>query len=164
MTGNLKFVVDGMLWKVARWLRIFGYDAEYLGGVDDFKLIRYAKKSGRILLTSDLELYRFALKSGVNVFHVEGSLNEADKLLKVVKEFKLKLSLEVPSKTRCPICNYPLKKVKPKNVEGLVPEQTLKTYKDFWVCSNRRCRKIYWKGKHWRQIRKIVEKAKGRNF
>ncbi|MGP3668165.1 MAG: Mut7-C RNAse domain-containing protein [Candidatus Bathyarchaeota archaeon] len=160
MTDNLKFIVDGMLGKVARWLRIFGYDSKYFGGVDDFKLVKYAKRSGRVLLTSDLELYKFALKSGVNVFYIDGDLAEADKLLKVVKEFKLKLSLEVPTKTRCPICNHLLRKVKPKNVEGLIPESTLKTYKDFWVCSNKKCGKVYWKGKHWRQIRKIVQKIK----
>ncbi|MCX8175696.1 MAG: Mut7-C RNAse domain-containing protein [Candidatus Bathyarchaeota archaeon] len=160
MTDGLKFVVDGMLGKVARWLRIFGYDSKYFGGVDDFKLVNYAKRSGRILLTSDFELYKFALKSGVNVFYVDGNLTEADKLSKVVNGFKLKICYEVPSKTRCPVCNCLLKKVKPENVKGLIPENTLKTYKDFWVCRNKKCGKVYWKGKHWRQIRQIIQKVK----
>ena len=54
----MKFVVDGMLGKLARWLRMMGHDVEYSNSMDDSELLTIARKEQRILLTRDFELYQ----------------------------------------------------------------------------------------------------------
>ena len=51
-----RFVVDGMLGSLARWLRLLGYDADYDNRRDDAELVRLARAENRVLLTRDQEL------------------------------------------------------------------------------------------------------------
>ena len=71
MVQNLKFVADGMLGKVTRWLRMLGQDVEYHRNLNDDKLILIAAKENRVLLTRDLNLCSRAHKKGVNAFLVD---------------------------------------------------------------------------------------------
>jgi len=68
---ELKFLTDGMLGKLTRWLRMLGLDVEYTGSMDDKELIQEAKKENRILLTRDVELYRQAVAKGAEAFLIE---------------------------------------------------------------------------------------------
>ena len=64
----MKFLADGMLGKLSRWLRILGHDVKYSNALEDRELLVIAKKERRILLTKDLELcQRFAAK-GLEAF------------------------------------------------------------------------------------------------
>jgi uncharacterized protein with PIN domain len=54
----VKFLADGMLGKLARWLRILGHDVIYLVEFEDSELLKLAKKEESVLLTKDLELYK----------------------------------------------------------------------------------------------------------
>ena len=159
LTKNLKFIADGMLGKLTRWLRILGYDVEFKPNEADNKLLILAKETKKILLTGDLELYRKALRSGVEAFLVDGK-TEVENLAKISKKFGINLDVDEVEETRCPKCNFRLKMVSAKDVEGKVPSTTLKTYKEFWVCTNPQCQKIYWQGSHWKKIGKILKEAK----
>ena len=156
---ELKFITDGMLGKLTRWLRILGYDVEYRPDEADDKLIELAKKTGRTLLTSDLQLYRKATKMGVNTFLVDGK-SDVENLAKTSKRFNLNIRTEEIEETRCPVCNFKLRLALPSEVEGKIPTTTLKTYKEFWICTNPKCQKIYWQGSHWKKIEEILKEVK----
>ena len=56
------FIVDAMLGKLAKKLRLLGYDTAYSSDIDDEDLIRIAKNENRILITKDVQLARKAEK------------------------------------------------------------------------------------------------------
>lgn len=153
----MKFLVDGMLGKLAKWLRLMGYDAKY-SIFPDKTLIIEAAKENRILLTSDIALYREAVSRGVEAYLVKGK-NEIERIAELAKKLNLKIEVNVNS-SRCPLCGSILKKVDKMFVKGKVPNQTFNFYNDFWICINQSCGKIYWQGSHWKKINEVLIQAK----
>jgi len=152
----LKFVTDGMLGKLTRWLRLLGNDVEYAGTLDDKELIQRAKKEDRILLTRDLELYRQAIAKGAEAF-LMGSPDQTANLASLAKRYRFKLEIDVTI-SRCPKCNGEIQSVPKGKVEKRIPSTTSSYYDRFWQCRN--CGQIYWRGAHWKRIEKVLEDAK----
>jgi len=141
------FLLDGMLGSLARWLRIMGYDSEYLRDEEDSALLTIL--GGRYLLTRDRQL---AQRAGPQGFYLESDFLDLQ-LSAVVKRFGLHPDLE---RTRCTACNGPLDKVPKDRVRGKVEEGTWGEHQDFWMC--RECGKVYWHGAHWKNIRDRLDK------
>jgi uncharacterized protein with PIN domain len=154
----VKFVADGMLGSLARWLRMMGHDVVYRFGFDDDKLMALAKEEGRVLLTRDLELYRRSSARKVDTFFVEGRC-EAERLAALAQRFGIALDIDLKS-SRCPRCNTSIQPVPKTQVAGRVEENTFQHYDEFWECPN--CKKVYWQGTHWPKIRDTLEDAKSR--
>lgn len=152
----MKFLADGMLGKITRWLRMTGYDVKYFNDLDDDELIRISVKEKRVLLTRDIELFRRALSKGADAFLVKGR-DEIEKLAEIGKHFDLNLEIDV-KKSRCPKCNARIYPVSKSQVEGRVPPATFKFYNDFWECP--RCEQIYWQGSHWKRINQTLSEAR----
>jgi uncharacterized protein with PIN domain len=152
----LKFIVDGMLGKLTRWLRMLGYNVKYSNKMDDSQLIAKAKREHRILLTRDLELYQQATAKGVQALYMEGK-TEAERLAKLAQKFGINLEIDM-AKSRCPKCNTRVKPIPKEKVEGKVEKTTFSYYNEFWQCP--KCEQIYWQGAHWTRIRKTLENAK----
>ena len=152
----MKFIADGMLGKLARWLRLLGYSVKYSTKLDDAKLVEIAKKEQRILLTRDLELYQQATAKGIDAFYLEGK-NEAERLALLAKRFKIKLDINMKT-SRCPKCNTRVKPIPKENVADKVETNTFSHYTEFWECP--KCSQIYWQGAHWTRIRKTLEASK----
>lgn len=153
---RLKFITDGMLGKLTRWLRMLGHDVKYSRSLNDEQLIEIAKRERRILLTRDLELYRQASVQGINAFFVERT-TEAKKLANLAKRFNLKLEFDV-TVSRCPKCNTRIKPIPKKRIIGRVPETTATYYDKFWQCPS--CEQIYWQGAHWGRIQATLREAR----
>lgn len=153
---EMKFVTDGMLGKLTRWLRMLGQDVEYTGSMDDKKLIQKAKKEDRVLLTRDIELYKQAAAKGVEAFLIENP-NQTANLASLAKRFKFKLEINVEV-SRCPKCNGKIKVVPKADVADEIPPTTSSTYDEFWQCQN--CGQVYWRGAHWKRIDEILDEAK----
>jgi len=153
---ELKFVTDGMLGKLTRWLRMLGHDVEYTGSMDDKELIRKAKKDSRILLTRDVELYKQAIARGADAFLIENPNQTAD-LANLARRFKFKLEVDVKV-SRCPKCNSKIKAVSKASVADKVPSTTSSNYDEFWQCQG--CAQVYWRGTHWKRIDKTLKEAK----
>lgn len=149
----MKFLTDGMLGKLSRFLRIFGYDTIFANDLEDFfhlnpvpdeKLIDYAKKNNRIILTKDYPLYKsFTEKSiyleGEGVYNYLIQLKEKQGL-----DFEFNME-----KARCSICNSQLEKVEEKElVKEFVLNNTFNQYDEFFQCKNSQCKKVYWYGTH----------------
>lgn len=153
---GLKFVTDGMLGKLTRWLRMLGQDVVYTGSMDDKELIQKVKKEKRILLTRDLELYQQAIGKGVEAFLVEGK-TEAEELANLVKRFGFKLEIDIKV-SRCPKCNARIKPVSKTDVITKIPKTTSSYYNEFWECPE--CQQVYWRGAHWKRIEKTLIEAR----
>ena len=153
--GILKFVLDGMLGKLTRWLRMLGQDADYAGALDDEALIEVAKAEKRILLTRDVELFRRAMNQHAEVFLVEGA-NESERLASLALRFGFSLSLD-PNASRCPICNAKIRPAEEKEIDWKIPPSTKEVHHRFWECP--KCGKVYWQGSHWTRILKTLKEA-----
>lgn len=168
-----KFLLDEMLGSLVRWLRILGFDTCY---GHDFKvseeenldslLIEKGKQQHRILVTKDVDLAHRAEGKGVSVI-----LLHADDIEKNLEVLVNKLDLHVSEKKagkRCPECNTPFRKISKEAVREKVPPRVEKFQEEFWICP--KCKKIFWKGKHWNAIRDVIsnlqkqqEKEENRN-
>jgi len=154
----LRFITDGMLGKLTRWLRMLGHDVNYFRSADDKKLVEMAKSEKRVLLTRDLKLYQQAVTRGLEAVLVEAT-DEAEKLADLAKRFNFKLEIDL-SVSRCPKCNARIKAVSKEMVVDQIPESTSIYYNNFWKCPG--CNQVYWQGAHWKRIDKTLEEAKSK--
>jgi uncharacterized protein with PIN domain len=152
----VKFIADGMLGKLTRWLRMLGQDVKYSNQFEDDELIMTANKERRVLLTRDLELYQRAIAKGIDAFYVEGR-TEAEKLAELAKRFDFPLTIDL-KRSRCPRCNTKIRPTPKEKLAGKVEKNTFIYYDEFWKCP--KCGHIYWQGAHWEGICATLEKAK----
>ncbi len=152
----MRFIADGMLGKLTRWLRMLGQDVKYSNQFEDEELITTANKEHRVLLTRDSELCQRAIAKGIDAFYVEGR-TEAEKLAELAKRFDFSLTIDL-KRSRCPICNAKIRPTPKEKLAGKVEKNTFIYYDEFWKCP--KCGHIYWQGAHWEGIRATLEKAK----
>lgn len=143
----MRFFCDTMLGRLAKWLRLLGYDAAYENEIDDWELVRRAGYEDRMLLTRDREIMkRWQVVRG----RVKASLVTADKvddqLLEVIGRFGLRPQPEA----RCPEDNSVLKPLPREEARDRVPPYVFQTQEDFRACPV--CRRVYWKATHWEKI------------
>ena len=141
----IKFIADSMLGKLAIWLRILGYDTLYFKDIDDASLLRKAKEEDRILITRDTLLIK---RRGIKNYILINDNEPHKQLRQIVGELKLKSDKNFL--TRCIYCNEELLSISKNEVEGVVPEYVYENHDSFNQC--RKCKKIYWKGTHFRKI------------
>jgi len=151
----VKFVVDVMLGKLAKWLRILGFDASYGNRAGDRELLQTARRERRVLLTRDHPL----LQSAKNI---RGLLIESD-------DWRLQLAqvldvLELRDKarplSRCLACNVRLKRLARKNARNLVAPFVFERASAFSICP--RCGRVYWPGTHFGDMDKKLSEILGR--
>jgi hypothetical protein len=154
----MRFLLDGMLGKLARWLRMLGYESVYLNDSSDRDLLSIAKRDSLILLTSDEELYRTAATKGIKTSLVQGR-TEPERLASLAEHYNLRLEIDTAI-SKCPLCGFPIREVSKDAVEASVPPTTFKVYRSFWLCTNPKCAKVYWQGSHWKKIEQTLESAR----
>jgi uncharacterized protein with PIN domain len=152
----VKFIADGMLGKLTRWLRMLGQDTKYSTQFDDAELIAVAEEEHRVLLTRDSELYYRATAKGVATFYVEGR-TEAEKLAELADRLGFPLVIDL-NHSRCPRCNGEIRLTPKETVADEVEKNTFTYYNEFWKCI--KCGHIYWQGAHWDGIYTTLEEAK----
>ena len=136
-----RFLVDGMLGSLAVKLRILGFDAEYDRESTDRELVQRATNEGRILLTSDRELFLLAKHLHTNCMMVQGA-SERERLVQLFTNLGVKkLSPRRPS--RCSLCNGRLQKTQEIDSYG----------REMYRCNN--CGKLYWRGSHWKKLEQL---------
>lgn len=148
----MKFLADSMLGKLAKWLRIMGFDTAYYNSLSDQELIEIAEKEERVLITRDKNLSRCWVVSSLYI----KSEDIEEQLKQVVRYFNLDIK-ETLGKL-CPLCNKVLKKIAKEEIRSLVPELVCNSYQNFWQCQE--CSKVYWEGTHWENIKKKVKKLR----
>jgi len=145
---NIKFIVDCMLGKLSRWLRILGFDTQYVRFLNDTQILAQARYQGRILLTKDTALYRRAGNLGclVQSETIEKQLDE------ILTHFHLHPD---ESLTRCPHCNVLLETANKNEPIPQIPLYVLRSFPIIKVCPE--CCRSFWPGTHWDNIIKKVQ-------
>jgi uncharacterized protein len=146
--GSPRFVVDTMLGRLTTWLRILGYDAEYVRG-EDAALIERARETGRILLTRDTGLVR---RRGLPPHLLVRSDHVAEQLRQVIQTFHL--TPTGPLARRCPRCNVVVEPRTKAEVFGRVPEFVWSHQDTFWGCPA--CGRLFWAGSHRRRMDEAI--------
>ena len=151
----MKFIVDCMLGKLAKWLKILGFDALFFSKIEDDELIAIARNEGRILLTKDTGLIQRA--KNVETLFLE-SEEWQEQIRQVMEHFNLRE--RVDPHTRCIDCNVVLKNLPKKNAKNLVSAFVFEQADSFALCPN--CGRIFWRGTHFKdmevQIQDILKK------
>jgi len=150
----MRFVIDGMLGKLARWLRLLGYDVDYSNNYSDETLIERACQQRSVLITADESLFKTALSRRIESMLIKEG-GQPEKIAQVVERYKLDPKFS-PERSRCPKCGSTLRAEAKANLEGRVPSKSYQKYDQFWICSNPGCNKIYWQGSHWDNIQKTL--------
>ena len=152
----MKFVVDAMFGRLARWLRMSGYDTIYDIDLKDGRLVAIAKKEERVVVTRDKEVYSRATKDGLKATFIS-SLDFLEQLKQMIDEHGV-IFRGTPELSRCPRCNEELFRVDKKDIKAKLPERVGDEYDEFWVCQG--CGKVYWHGGHWKNIKETAEKLR----
>ena len=151
----MKFLADGMLGKLTRWLRMLGQDVLYSVRLCDSELLELANKENRVLLTKDLELYQRAIAKRIGAFYLEGN-KEPELLAELAKRYGLTLAIDM-EKSRCPKCNTKLQATPKEMLSDELQKNTFIHYNRFWKCPN--CGQVYWQGAHWKKICDVLNEA-----
>ena len=145
----MKFFADCHLGKIAKYLRIFGFDTLYFQTIDDDDILDIATKEDRIILTSDKELFlRSKHLDALYVAHGEFE----EQLKKIFWHYNL-FDKSVPM-SRCIKCNGKLKKIEKAEVISDLKIKTKKYFDTFHICED--CGSIYWPGDHHKNMLKFV--------
>jgi len=148
--SEIRFAADRMLGRLARMLRLLGYDTLYDAAVTPGELEGVARQSGCIILTRGAAPKRFPNVS--TVFSVQSD-NAPQQLREVVRRFELDTHHGLWS--RCTLCNGTIEAVEKTAVAALVPPKVFEVYEKFYHCAA--CRHIYWQGSHATRILKNLE-------
>ncbi len=139
-----KFVLDNMLGKLAKWLRLLGFDTLYPKFAKDIELVIISLSQKRILLTKDTGLIK---RKDLKDYLLIESNNWRDQLKEVINYFHLEKYIKKERFfTICPVCNTPLVSIEKEDALGWVPHYVFCTNEEFSMCPS--CKKIYWKGTH----------------
>jgi uncharacterized protein with PIN domain len=151
-----RFVVDGHLGKLARNLRLLGFETAYDPKAEDRQLLSVMERENRALLTRDRRLLMHAV---VRTGYCPRSQDADEQTVEVIRRFDL-LSSMAPF-TRCIRCNAPLRKIsKAEIIEKLEPLTKI-YYEQFRRCTG--CGQIYWPGSHFSKLQKRLEQIRA-NF
>ena len=143
-----------MLGKLAKWLKILGFDTLFFSKIEDDELLSIAMREGRVLLTKDTGLIQKA--GNVKTLFLE-SEEWQDQVQQVLEHFDLRQN--VHPHTRCIDCNVTLKNLPKKNAKNLVSSFVFERADSFALCPS--CGRVFWRGTHFKDMEiKIQELLK----
>ena len=145
-----RFVADGHLGKLARNLRLLGFDVMSPTPAEDQRLLELMQHEGRALLTQDRRLLMHAV---VHDGFCPRSPYPDEQTVEVVRRFQLSNSISPFS--RCLRCNGPLQEVEKADVMKDLEPLTRIYYGRFRRCKD--CGKIYWRGSHFDKLSARIE-------
>jgi uncharacterized protein with PIN domain len=145
----VRFVVDGHLGRLARYLRMLGFDVSFRADAPDEELARVAAGERRVLLTRDAGLLKRRLVT--HGYRVRES-SPRRQLAEVVR--RLDLARAIAPFTRCLVCNHLLEPVSKDEILPELPPRVREGQRTFSRCPC--CRRIYWPGSHHRRMERLV--------
>jgi len=147
---NPKFIVDVNSGKLARFMRLLGFDVLFTNHYKDAEIAKIAYDKRRIVLTRDVGLLKNNLiKRGYWL----RKTNPKDQVKEVLMRFDLVRMIK--PFTCCLECNGTIKTVPKENISRLLPDSANRYYTKFYQC--RSCKQIYWEGSHFQKMREFIE-------
>ena len=146
---NFSFAADRSLGKLAKWLRILGFDTIYESDVSGRWFYDHLGQE-RILLTRTEKIRRQCSAQKL-VFIKANDLIE--QLRQVIDELAITRD-DIRAFSICIQCNCPLMDISKETVYGLVPDYIWEIHHEFHIC--RQCERIYWPGSHIERSREVI--------
>ncbi len=152
---EIKFIVDNNVGKLAKWLRIMGYDALLFTEEDDGKMVKVALAQNRVILTKDTQIMRRRLVTSGRLRAILVEDSDAKAQLQQIVE-ALKLDFQFRPFSICLECNQSLVERSKDEVRDLVPPYVFNAQSQYMECPS--CHRIYWRGTHWQAMSRELEK------
>jgi len=146
---EVRFVADVMLGRLARWLRVLGYDTLYDPHVPRFLLPVEAQREDRVLLTRSRRMVEEHPRVRSYLVYPD---RPREQLIEIMEHFELGTDWIF---SRCTLCNRLVEQVSPEEVKNLVPEAVLQMKSAVYRCPG--CGKIYWEGSHIHRFREFLD-------
>lgn len=147
------FIVDVNLGKLARLLRMSGFDAVFKNDYNDHDVARIAHEQQRIVLTRDRRLLRHKIIT--HGYWIRSS-EPRKQLIEVLDRFTL--WDDINPFNRCLECNGIIKSVPKEEVLDRLEPKTVLYYDEFFKCSD--CGKVYWKGTHYDHMNSVLDEVR----
>jgi len=139
-----RFLADEMLGRLAKWLRLVGYDTKYARSISDSELLELAESEKRVILTRDTLLIRRKRCQNYIFIHY-------DRWRDQLREVFLAAGLDCESAlTVCAVCNEALAPTDRDSVKTLVPPYVYESRQSFARCPG--CLRVYWAATHTERI------------
>lgn len=149
----IRFLLDVHLGRLATYLRLLGFDAQYENECDDETLADLAQRSGRVLLTRDR---RLLMRKQITYGYCLHSRDPQQQLIAVLRRFDLFDAIDPWQ--RCLRCNGRLRPVAKEKVLHRLEPKTKKYYDEFHACEA--CGQVYWKGSHYPRMKRFIERVR----
>jgi hypothetical protein len=152
-----RFAADVHLGKLARLLRMLGFDTSYGNAASDDEIVSAARVQRRIILSRDRGLLKRRI---VTHGYLVRSLAPREQLAEVLARFDIAGRIHMFG--RCISCNAVLARTSRISVLDLLPPAVAETYTEFSRCPG--CGKIFWRGTHWEGMKKMAAEVLGRQI
>jgi hypothetical protein len=149
----MKFILTKELGRLAKWLRILGFDTVYFNQDNLSSLIIQSLRDERIILTRN---QRLPQARGLKIVLIKHEKIK-DQVAEILRTLEIKPDLKMMF-SRCILCNVELTEIAKEKVKDKVPEYVFKTQEDFITCP--KCQRIYWQGTHWGNVQKTLDEIK----
>ncbi|MCD6391500.1 MAG: Mut7-C RNAse domain-containing protein [Dehalococcoidia bacterium] len=158
---EIKFIADNNVGKLARWLRLMGYDTLLFRQKDDSRMINTALNEDRVILTKDAQFMKRRLVTNGTLKAI--LVKQDDPVVQIQEVVKLlNLNCHFKPFSLCLECNRALQPRSKEEMEHLVPPRVYETQTLYMECPA--CHRIYWQGTHWQaMVRKLQDLEEGRN-
>ena len=151
-----KFICDVHLGRLAKYLRMMGFDVAYKNNFKDEEIVMISLKERRAILTKDRGIFK---RNEVTHGYFVRSKEVEEQVKEIIKRFDLQK--EIKEFTRCLECNAELLKIAKEKIMGKLPPKVNKSQDEFYECPG--CGKLYWKGTHHQKMLSFVQRMKTMN-
>jgi len=151
---DISFAADMMVGRLARWLRILGYDTLYDPEKPVQEWIPAVLADDRILLTRNRKI---AGQLPEKNYYFVAPNDPREQLCAILEKFQLDTEHFVFR--LCVSCNVRVVSIAKETVLGRVPPLVFETHHEFWQCPS--CGKIYWRGSHLKRVEEFIKKIRG---
>jgi len=150
----VNLLVDRTLGRLARWLRLLGYDTIWDGDAGPAELLSRAEREGRVVLTRDTLLVE---RRAVHRGRVRAVLVRGDLPTDQLRQLQAEEGLHRVGPPRCLVCNSALDDLSPDQVRHRVPPYVAATQAKFTYCPV--CDRVTWSATHWDDMRRRLGEA-----
>lgn len=152
MFDNPQFIADATLRKLAKWLRLLGYDTVVFPREAGREMLRLAVAEERIVLTKRMDMLERQF-SGC-LYLVKGN-DIGHQLNDIIDKFSLQIDKQKMFGI-CLKCNKRLHSVSAEEVRNLVPAYVFENCTQYNQCPS--CHNVYWAGTHQRNALQFMGK------
>lgn len=139
--------------RLARWLRLMGYDAAVMPAQPLSALYRRAYNERRVVVTRNARVRPSSL---FRVVHLKDQML-ALQLRQLLQELRLR-AVEAQMFRRCDRCNVEVEPVDKADVNDRVPPYVFQTQQRFHRCPS--CDRVYWAATHWERVCRFVDRLR----